>query len=153
MEELYGQIPLTWEEIDRIHQYMDAAAHLYGLVSLDELFSQSARGLQLRQRLAPENQLSFFEEPHRKPKLTIVGVPSRNGLCPCGSGRKYKNCCGKENQLSKWLLSNQPEPDGKSGRLSAAMGERIGLTADSTEPTGGGQFNWKKKILVFLKRR
>lgn len=63
----------------------------------DELFSQSARGLQLQQRLAPpENQLSFFEEPPRKPKLTIVGAPSRNDPCPCGSGRKYKNCCGKE---------------------------------------------------------
>ena len=62
----------------------------------DELFSQSARGLRLRQRLAPENQMSFFEEPPRKPKLTIVGTPSRNGPCPCGSGRKYKNCCGKE---------------------------------------------------------
>ena len=63
----------------------------------DELFSQSARGLQLRQRLTPaENQLSFFEEPPRKPKLTIVGAPSRNGPCPCGSGRKYKNCCGKK---------------------------------------------------------
>ena len=61
----------------------------------DELFAQSARGLQLRQRLSPENQLSFFEEPPRKPKLTIVGAPSRNGPCPCGSGRKYKNCCGK----------------------------------------------------------
>ena len=61
----------------------------------DELFAQSARGLQLRQRLSPENQLSFFEEPTRKPKLTIVGAPSRNGPCPCGSGRKYKNCCGK----------------------------------------------------------
>lgn len=62
----------------------------------DELFSQSARGLRLQERLAPENQLSFFEEPPRKPKLTIVGAPSRNGPCPCGSGRKYKNCCGKE---------------------------------------------------------
>lgn len=63
----------------------------------DELFSLSARGLQLRQRIAPpENQLSFLEEPSRKPKLTIVGAPSRNGPCPCGSGRKYKNCCGKE---------------------------------------------------------
>ena len=61
----------------------------------DELFAQSARGLQLRQRLSPENQLSFLEEPPRKPKLTIVGAPSRNGPCPCGSGRKYKNCCGK----------------------------------------------------------
>ena len=20
-------------------------------------------------------------------------IPSRNGLCPCGSGRKYKVCC------------------------------------------------------------
>lgn len=23
------------------------------------------------------------------------GAPSRNAPCPCGSGRKYKNCCGK----------------------------------------------------------
>lgn len=63
----------------------------------DELFAQSARGLRLQERLTPpENQLSFFEEPPQKPKLTIVGAPSRNSPCPCGSGRKYKNCCGKE---------------------------------------------------------
>ena len=62
----------------------------------DELFAQSARGLRLQERLAPsEDQLSFFEEPPQKPKLTIVGAPSRNGPCPCGSGKKYKNCCGK----------------------------------------------------------
>ena len=24
------------------------------------------------------------------------GVQSRNGLCPCGSGKKYKRCCGKD---------------------------------------------------------
>lgn len=65
----------------------------------DELFAQSARGLRLQERLTPpENQLSFFEEPPQKPKLTIVGTPSRNGPCPCGSGRKYKNCCGKEKE-------------------------------------------------------
>lgn len=23
-------------------------------------------------------------------------IPSRNDLCPCGSGKKYKNCCGKD---------------------------------------------------------
>ena len=62
----------------------------------DELFAQSVRGLRLQERLTPpENQLSFFEEPPQRPKLTIVGTPSRNGPCPCGSGRKYKNCCGK----------------------------------------------------------
>lgn len=26
---------------------------------------------------------------------TISGKPSRNAPCPCGSGRKHKNCCGK----------------------------------------------------------
>ena len=63
----------------------------------DELLAQSVRGLRLQERLVPpENQPSFFEEPPQKPKLTIVGTPSRNGPCPCGSGRKYKNCCGKE---------------------------------------------------------
>ena len=24
--------------------------------------------------------------------------PSKNGLCPCGSGKKYKRCCGKNEQ-------------------------------------------------------
>ena len=61
----------------------------------DELFKQTHRGMQLLQRLAPENQISMFGDPPVKPKLTIVGGPSRNGPCPCGSGRKYKICCGK----------------------------------------------------------
>lgn len=29
------------------------------------------------------------------PPATISSKPSRNAPCPCGSGRKYKNCCGK----------------------------------------------------------
>ena len=61
----------------------------------DELFKKTHRGMQLLQRLTPENQMSLFDEPVENPKLTIVGKPSRNGPCPCGSGRKYKNCCGK----------------------------------------------------------
>lgn len=27
---------------------------------------------------------------------TVSGKTSRNAPCPCGSGRKYKNCCGKQ---------------------------------------------------------
>lgn len=26
---------------------------------------------------------------------TASKIISRNDLCPCGSGKKYKNCCGK----------------------------------------------------------
>lgn len=61
----------------------------------DELFMQSKRGKQLAEHIALPNQLSFFDAPPEKPKLTIVGKPARNAPCPCGSGRKYKNCCGK----------------------------------------------------------
>lgn len=36
------------------------------------------------------------EQPIFAPPLKEVSSkPSRNGPCPCGSGRKYKNCCGK----------------------------------------------------------
>ncbi len=61
----------------------------------DELFAMSYRGQQLALKNAPVGQLSLFGAPTEKPKLTLVGGPSRNSPCPCGSGRKYKNCCGK----------------------------------------------------------
>ena len=33
-----------------------------------------------------------------KDNLTVKGkgVVSKNALCPCGSGKKYKRCCGKD---------------------------------------------------------
>lgn len=51
----------------------------------------------------------FYDENYRDPlmemgnllrshfagKRTITGKPAKNASCPCGSGRKYKNCCGK----------------------------------------------------------
>ena len=37
-----------------------------------------------------------IEQPLAVPPLKVVSnKPSRNGPCPCGSGWKYKNCCGK----------------------------------------------------------
>lgn len=61
----------------------------------NEMVAMSDRGKKLAERLAPVGQMSLFGNPTEKPRLTISGKPSRNGPCPCGSGRKYKNCCGK----------------------------------------------------------
>ena len=33
--------------------------------------------------------------PKRKPSFAIETV-GRNAPCPCGSGKKFKQCCGKE---------------------------------------------------------
>jgi len=40
----------------------------------------------------------FFDEGYEaKPKTVVYAEPkiSRNDLCTCGSGKKYKKCCGK----------------------------------------------------------
>ena len=48
-----------------------------------------------------EDDEEEWEEEIRDPiivrpqKLTPSGRVSRNAPCPCGSGKKYKNCCGK----------------------------------------------------------
>jgi uncharacterized protein len=43
-------------------------------------------------------QIHRFWLPHRKSALATVRhetpEPGRNDPCPCGSGRKFKNCCG-----------------------------------------------------------
>lgn len=61
----------------------------------DELFAMSERGKKQAERNAPENQLSFFDKVAAPQRMSVSGTPSRNAPCPCGSGRKYKNCCGK----------------------------------------------------------
>lgn len=37
--------------------------------------------------------LGIVEENEEKPKIDYKGV-GRNDLCPCGSGKKFKKCCG-----------------------------------------------------------
>jgi len=34
--------------------------------------------------------------PKRKPPSFNIDTVGRNAPCPCGSGKKYKQCCGRE---------------------------------------------------------
>jgi len=48
---------------------------------------------------AYRKQLPTEDEPPLPPPVEPVRVeksPGRNDPCPCGSGRKYKKCCGRE---------------------------------------------------------
>lgn len=84
-------------EFAALYQNLNNSTHKHANCGYtpDEMFAMSDRGKKLAERTAPIGQMSLFDEPEEKPKLTIVGGPSRNAPCPCGSGRKYKNCCGK----------------------------------------------------------
>jgi len=45
-----------------------------------------------------EERVTFVnqgEEAERKP-VRVGKKVGRNEACPCGSGKKYKNCCGKQ---------------------------------------------------------
>ena len=44
--------------------------------------------------LVENNQLRLEEDGKRKPQIASK-KPKRNEPCPCGSGKKYKQCCGK----------------------------------------------------------
>ena len=62
---------------------LDAKAdYLYNLPQWDGIFSAEKR--------------AEIEVAYKKSK-TIVKEPKvgRNDACPCGSGKKYKKCCGK----------------------------------------------------------
>lgn len=40
------------------------------------------------------NNKVWLQERVKKEYLAQLHKPSRNGPCPCGSGKKYKRCCG-----------------------------------------------------------
>jgi preprotein translocase subunit SecA len=44
---------------------------------------------------SPEGSRLKLNLPRRKPSFSIE-TTGRNAPCPCGSGRKYKQCCGRE---------------------------------------------------------
>jgi hypothetical protein len=57
------------------------AEHLYKLPQWDGLLSAEKRG--------------EIQKEQRKAGTVVKGdAPGRNDLCPCGSGKKYKKCCG-----------------------------------------------------------
>jgi uncharacterized protein YecA (UPF0149 family) len=39
-----------------------------------------------------ELALALYRDDERQPAPRPTG-PTRNGLCPCGSGKKYERCC------------------------------------------------------------
>jgi preprotein translocase subunit SecA len=58
------------------------APHLYGLEQWDELLS--------------EEKKKELVKTHRRAGTVVKGEKiGRNDPCPCGSGKKYKHCCGR----------------------------------------------------------
>ncbi len=49
-------------------------------------------------RIPSINEIDFVKDHNNRlkiMKMSSESKPARNDKCPCGSGSKYKNCCGK----------------------------------------------------------
>ncbi len=57
------------------------ASHLYSLPQWDKIFSK-------------EKQKEMYTEQKASKTVVKEAKPERNDPCPCGSGKKYKKCCG-----------------------------------------------------------
>ena len=60
-------------------------------------FNAAIIRLCLSAKNAPEIRYQDIgEEPDEQPETPLPSrPPGRNEPCPCGSGKKYKKCCGK----------------------------------------------------------
>lgn len=58
------------------------APHLFGLPEWEQVLDEEKRGAIIKEY----NKSKIYHAPKK---------PGRNDPCPCGSGKKYKNCCGK----------------------------------------------------------
>ena len=55
--------------------------------------AQTGNQANLAMTPVPDGQQIKINLPKRRPTVKI----NRNEDCPCGSGKKFKKCCGKEN--------------------------------------------------------
>jgi len=49
---------------------------------------------ELKAKRAPANVMNWVRRLDQQKAQTQVNIPGRNDLCPCGSGKKFKNCHG-----------------------------------------------------------
>ena len=64
----------------------------------DDSFSADRHRKKREREEAYQKQLPGSDEPELPPPVEPVKAdakPKRNDPCPCGSGKKYKQCCGK----------------------------------------------------------
>jgi hypothetical protein len=84
LEDVNGETPLKLEiDIPKLYFNMQAAEadHLYALPEWDAILTEDERE-------------SIVREYRDSRTVRVEKKPGRNDPCPCGSGLKYKKCCG-----------------------------------------------------------
>jgi tetratricopeptide (TPR) repeat protein len=87
--EIYERVLSVYDLRDRI-SYVDNALSFYEELRDREKVSELRMELSRLQAASPNQTTMHRQVPVESDKV------GRNDPCPCGSGKKYKKCCGKE---------------------------------------------------------
>ncbi|WP_353662313.1 preprotein translocase subunit SecA [Hydrogenimonas sp. SS33] len=80
--------------------------YLIRFKSEEELAEEQAAIERMRQQMEAEMQNFSTNKEEELAPLTTGKKPARNEPCPCGSGKKYKHCCGRSGPKKGALAGN-----------------------------------------------
>ena len=106
MEELKKGINLrAYGQKDPVIEYRLEGFNMFDdmIANIRENTARMILTVQIRTKEAPKREQvakptgegAVGDEPQKRMPVRKKKKPGRNDPCPCGSGKKYKNCCGR----------------------------------------------------------
>ncbi len=82
---------------DPLNEYKSDAYDLYtGFLNQARMFAvQYLSHMQIRPVEETDTERQRTAQQAKQTKSNVTSLPTRNRPCPCGSGKKFKHCCGK----------------------------------------------------------
>ena len=91
----------TWTKLEIISLEHGNINDIKGIVEFKAYYQDKHSNEQiLHERstfLKENNQWFYLDGINNPPRINLMKKVLRNDPCPCGSGKKQKNCCGKSN--------------------------------------------------------
>ena len=92
------QDPVKWTGLKILNTEAGQAADDNGIVEFEACFKVNGKALKLqeRSRFVKERNQWFYIDGEIRPDEEVKSKTGRNASCLCGSGKKYKYCCGRK---------------------------------------------------------
>ncbi len=89
----HAQIPMEQTNAGRIREGREQRTDMSKMRQRKEEYANAGEGPEY---LSQENEYIDPSGPVKQEPIRVEKAPGRNDLCPCGSGKKYKHCHGKD---------------------------------------------------------
>ena len=89
----HAQIPMEQTNAGQIREGRERRTDMSKMRQRKEEFATAGGG---PEHISAENEYIDPSGPIKQEPIRVEKAPGRNDLCPCGSGKKYKHCHGKD---------------------------------------------------------